>query len=228
MEISVPSRLGRNLQDHELLSEEEAVKRRQGGEIQGGVHHSGDSAKGCRAGQARVGLFSRQSGQHLFGDNTESAEAPRAIDTLRVCADTDKAGEVQLRDINLTPRSTLSVPRSGRHHHGDIFSVPDVGGVQFVMDRFLRHRGELPADTPFQSAYREWPGHQRAFDHHGDCRDHHGGEHAVYGIPLGRGVERFFPFLAVVVLTTLCLLSLMFVIRGGPVTRESSESSADS
>jgi len=34
------------------------------------------------------------------------------------------------------------------------------------------------------------------------------------GIPLARGVERFFPFLAVVVLTTLCLLSLMFVILG--------------
>jgi ABC-2 type transport system permease protein len=34
------------------------------------------------------------------------------------------------------------------------------------------------------------------------------------GIPLARGVERFFPFFAVVVLTTLCLLSLMFVILG--------------
>ena len=34
------------------------------------------------------------------------------------------------------------------------------------------------------------------------------------GIPLSRGVERFLPLFCVVVLTTLCLLSLMFVLLG--------------
>lgn len=34
------------------------------------------------------------------------------------------------------------------------------------------------------------------------------------GIPLSRGLERFFPLFSIVVLTTLCLLSLMFVILG--------------
>ncbi len=36
----------------------------------------------------------------------------------------------------------------------------------------------------------------------------------ITGIPLSRGAERFFPLFIVIVLTTLCLLSLMFVILG--------------
>lgn len=36
----------------------------------------------------------------------------------------------------------------------------------------------------------------------------------ITGIPVSRGLERFLPLFAVIVLTTLCLLSLMFVILG--------------
>jgi len=127
----------------------------------------------------------------------------------------DKAGEVQLRDINLYPKVDYYQSLVPGVIIMAIFLGTLTSGVfNLVMDRFLGIE-ESYLLTPLSKAHIV----------SGLVISGLSITTAIAaiitvasmlltGIPLWRGVERFFPFLAVVVLTTLCLLSLMFVILG--------------
>ena len=199
-----------------LPSEEEAVNGVKEGRFKAAFIIPGDFSK-------RMALQARPE-VGLFLDNQDSISSETIRNLLSAALLSirseyvpirDKAGEVQLRDINLYPKVDYYQSLVPGVIIMAIFLGTLTSGVfNLVMDRFLGIE-ESYLLTPLSKAHIV----------SGLVISGLSITTAIAaiitvasmlltGIPLWRGVERFFPFLAVVVLTTLCLLSLMFVILG--------------